>query len=677
MNLYSTGNELSIDCDYEAHLESCAGLVHGETDSLFSPMSAMRGIEYFFVEPDRKLMHQPFTHDPKRLETVGQFCDVYNSYSLGLTSYFSADGSQPILDERNRIYGKPLLSHEIGIHGTYIDLSLEERYKGSRIGDTELISSVRRHLADKGLLHRANTYFRNSCAWQGLLRKHCFETVRRCETFAEYDFLGDIDSHEHTFGYCVGMMNEFYELKPGETVDNVRRYNSDTVLLADLPACINYEAGARVEIPILVSHYGRDIPKALLQIHISDGGRVFYRKELRLGEIPRGAITELHKVAFRMPTCEKPMALTLTAQLSGGDTDCENRWDLYVFPKTVAPSAKLLKEGHVAVMDACNGRTLWEALEAGKNVILLGTGPFAWSEVSWQIAFAGRTTGHLATVIADHPLLENFPHKGFCGWPFAGMLNHGKSVVLEVDGLAHDPIIDIATSYKNARREAMMAEYRVGRGKLLICSLDLSETDPVARWLKNRILSYKGDFSDAKTIPEETHILAAGCRKNRVGISPKEWLGERVMYERIPQPARPRISDDMHCRRTEGYVGRSVMWWVQKRLMAYGVLISAEVTNASAEPCPVAAMQTYHVLRTVDMLKEYLHKGEVSLYCDGQEGVYGIVARYLAGIEREYGDHLLCNVEKQILSQNPLVYDNTLCYVIPGMLQHFDYDELM
>ena len=260
----------------------------------------------------------------------------------------------------------------------------------------------------------------------------------------------------------------------------------------------------------------------------------------------------------------------------------------------------------------------------------------------------------------------------------------------------------------------------------------------------------KGDFPDAQTIPEETHILAAECRKNRVGISPKEWLVERVMYERISQPARPRISDDMHCRRTEGYVGRSVMWWVQRRLMAYGVLISAEETDASAESCPVvialwdhgtraiaehedwirstcdggkqvlvvdlpgvgnieqanlwydwltyrgrggtlnklccdlmymddsmAAMQTYHVLRTVDMLKEYLHKGEVSLYCDGQEGVYGIMAGYLAEINREYGDHLLCNVEKQILSQNPLVYDNTLCYVIPGMLQHFDYDELM
>ena len=46
-------------------------------------------------------------------------------------------------------------------------------------------------------------------------------------------------------------------------------------------------------------------------------------------------------------------------------------------------------------------------------------------------------------------------------------------------------------------------------------------------------------------------------------------------------------------------------------------------------------------------------------------------------MKREYGKDLLCSVEKQILSQQPLVYDNTLSYLIPGMLQHFDYDELM
>lgn len=519
VNLYSTGNELLIDGDYEVHLEACAELVHGETDSLFSPMSAMRGIEYFFVEKGQELLQVPFTHDPQRLARVGRFCDLYNSYSLGLTSYVSADGTHAVLDERNAIYGKPLLSHEICIQGTWIDLSLEERYKGSRIGDTPFMSSVRRHLEDKGLLAKSNLYYRNSCAWQQILRKHCFETVRRCETFAGYDFLGDIDTHWHTFGYCVGMMNEFYELKAGEAVENVRRYNSDTVLLADLPACVNFAAGDTAEIPLLVSHYGGDLPRALLQVRISGGGRVLYRRELRTGDIPRGQITELHRVSFRMPKTDRPMRLTLTAVLSGGDIDCENCWDLYVFPQTKAPSARELKARNVTVLDSCDGTALWHALNGGKNVVLLGTGPFASVDVSWQISLAGRTNGHLATVIADHPLMEDFPHDGYCGRQFEQMLNGSRSVVLEADHLPHDPILDIASAYKNVRREAMMAEYCVGRGKLLICSLRLADGDPSARWLKNRILAYAAGEQFQPTQGLTGTQFAALCKASPVVTS--------------------------------------------------------------------------------------------------------------------------------------------------------------
>ena len=511
VNLYSTGNELMIDRDYEKHLASCAELVHNETDSLFSPMSAMRGIEYFFVD-NTELVSKPFVHNPRRLADIGRFCDVYNSYSLGLTSYDSAFGTHQVLDERNAVYGKPLLSHEICIHGTWIDLSLEDRYKGTRIGDTELFSSVRRHLADKGILDRSNLYYRNSCAWQQILRKHCFETVRRCESFAGYDFLGDIDSHEHTFGYCAGMMNEFYELKPGETVENVRRYNSDTVLLADLPACVNYEAGKKAEIPVLVSHYGKEIPKALLQIRISGGGKVLYRKELRLNEIPRGAVTELYRVSFRMPKCEKPMALTLTAELSGGDTDCENRWDLYVFPKNSAPAERVLKEKNVTVLYDCDGADLWDKLNRGENVVLFGSGPFTAMDVSWQISLPGRTNGHLATVIEDHPLFADFPHNGYCGRQFEHMLNGSRAVVLEADGLVHKPVLDIAASYKNVHLEAMTAEFRAGCGKLLVCTLRLKENDPAARWLKNHILAYASgeQFQPAQTLSYEQ--FAALCK---------------------------------------------------------------------------------------------------------------------------------------------------------------------
>ncbi len=488
--MYSSGNEMVIDEDYIEHLRACAGLVHENTDSLFSPMSAMRGIEYFSYGDNK--VEEPFPHNPVRLKALGEFCDVYNSYSLGRTSYWSEKGTYEMLDERNAVYKKPLLSHEICINGTYCDLSLKDRYKGTRIGETELFTSVERHLEQKGLLDRAPKYYKNSCEWQRRLRKHCFETVRRTDTFAGYDFLGDIDHHWHTFGYCVGMMNEFYELKPSETVQNVRRYSGDTVLLADLPQCLNFKCGQKITLPLLVSHYAEQENNLIFNVRLTANGRVFLRKSIKINELKSGAISKICDLSFAMPKSEKPLSVKLNASLNGGNTDVENEWELYAFPNVniAIPSAKVQKANNLVIASEMDFDAMIKNLKVGKKVVIFGNGPFAKINTAFQMALAGRTEGHLATVINDHPLMEKFPHDGFCGWQFRNMLNEGYSAPLDNVDIDYEPIIEIASSYKYARRESVMFEYKVGEGKLFVCTLNLPETDMGARYLKSIILSY-------------------------------------------------------------------------------------------------------------------------------------------------------------------------------------------
>lgn len=494
---YSSGNEMVIDEAYIEHLREAAATIHRESDSLFSPMSAMRGIEYFSFGPGK--VDTPFQHDPVRLAALSEFCDLYNSYALGATSYNSDSATAALVDTRNAVYGRPLLSHEICIGGTYIDLSLADRYRGSRIGDTELFSSVERHLKHKGLYDRAPLYYKNSVAWQKLLRKDCFELCRRADTLAGYDFLGDIDTHWHTFGYCVGMMNEFYELKPGETVEGVRRYNADSVLLCDLPRSRNLTAGDRLELPILLSHYGEDLKRATLTLRVSDGQRVYARRTIPTGAIASGSLCELYRLAVTAPRTDTPLTLTLTATLSGGNTDAENSWELYVFPRVKPTSATALRRAGVTVATEMSAHELMERMARGERVVLFGAGPFPTEKTSFQISLAGRTNGHLATVITDHPLLEGLSTAGFCDHRFRSMLNGGAAAILEGDGVPYAPIIEIATTYKNARREALLFEYRVGKGQLLASTLNMREDDPAARWLREAMLTYAAgeDFEPA------------------------------------------------------------------------------------------------------------------------------------------------------------------------------------
>ena len=94
----------------------------------------------------------------------------------------------------------------------------------------------------------------------------------------------------------------------------------------------------------------------------------------------------------------------------------------------------------------------------------------------------------------------------------------------------------------------------------------------------------------------------------------------------------------------------------------------------------MAAMHCYDVLRAIEMLgTEFgIAEQDVTLYCQGPDGVYGIMAGFLnEKVKMEYGENLLLNIEKQVIGQKVFCYDNTLSLLVPGMLQYFDYEELL
>lgn len=93
----------------------------------------------------------------------------------------------------------------------------------------------------------------------------------------------------------------------------------------------------------------------------------------------------------------------------------------------------------------------------------------------------------------------------------------------------------------------------------------------------------------------------------------------------------------------------------------------------------MAAMRVWDVLRAIEMLGEVFHVAEkdVTLYCEGGDGVYGVMAAFLnRRVNVRYGEGLLDSVERQYIRQEAFRYDNSLPLLIPGMLAYFDYEEL-
>lgn len=503
--VYCCGNELLMDEPFIEHLNKCSDAVHEMTDSLFSPLSALRGLEYYFHEPELEFEivdgPAPIRYNPRRFELVKKFTDVFNSYTRERNSYYSHLSDPELVDAWSFIYEKPRISHEICIDGTYTDLSLKDRYKGTRIGKTAMFSSIEEHLKSKGLLEKAPLYFKNSCEWQRRMRKYCFEKARMSRELAGYDFLGPIDTHWHTFGYDVGMMNEFYELKPGETVENVLRYNSETVLLTESTLRVSYYAGDDVSIGLHISHFGEDIKTGVIEVSLTDNeGQTAFARNFDVADIMRGDVKKLFDIIFKLPEYSMPKQLTLGAKLvSGGKVVAQNEWELYAFPRVSASVP-----ADVVLYNGTDGEELKNLLREGKKVLAIGDVPFQKNKTSIRIALAGRNEGDLATVINSHAAIEGLAHEGFCSWQFTDMLEGGSSVIFE-DGVPFDPIIEVVSTHKYAIRQASLFEFNALGGKLMVCSLNLSVDEPASRWLLANLIAYVGSdkFDPKNTIDEE------------------------------------------------------------------------------------------------------------------------------------------------------------------------------
>ncbi len=504
--IFCCGNELLMDEPFIEHLKKCADIVHKKTDCLFSPLSALRGLEYYLIEPEimDDLEEQPFQHYPVRFETVGEFADLYNSYALGLLSYHSQKGDSEVLDSWQKVYNKPRLSHEICIDGTYTDLSVEKKYKGTRIGQTDMFGSIKRHLEEKGLLKNAPLYFKNSCKWQSMSRKYCFETTRRCNTIYGFDFLGPIDTHWHTFGYDVGMMNEFYKLKPGETVKNVLTYNSPTVVLTDIMKNTNYYSGDTLNCNFYVSNFSDDYEQGELKITVSHKGRAIYKEKVNVKDAVFGEVTKVHGFSYKMPYTDKYMELKLTADYNGQ----KNSWDIYLFPENNCDVGDLVITN--------NKEEMINALNDGKNVAVIGETPFETLPTLCRIGLAGRTSGNLATVINSHPITKGIKDK-YCNWQFNKMLEGGNAVCFNTDKVPFNPIIEVVSTHKYIIKQSALFELNVGKGKLIVCSFNFDETDPCANWFKNKIIAYansnKFNPKDSITVKELDAFLNQNTEK--------------------------------------------------------------------------------------------------------------------------------------------------------------------
>jgi hypothetical protein len=90
--------------------------------------------------------------------------------------------------------------------------------------------------------------------------------------------------------------------------------------------------------------------------------------------------------------------------------------------------------------------------------------------------------GNSGTVLEEHPALASFPHEGYCDLPFVRMIR--GVIPMEFSPLRPygvSPILRVIDWYQANRNNAHLLEFRVGKGAVLLTSLN------VLPWLTTRL----------------------------------------------------------------------------------------------------------------------------------------------------------------------------------------------
>ena len=407
---------------------------------------------------------------------------------------FNTRAPETSFDYRDGIAGidKPVITHEVGEWAVYPDISEAPKFKGvCRPFNLEII---REFMEAKGTLVLADAFVKASARLSLLLYKEEIESALRTPGLAGFQLLG-LHDHPPQGTSTVGIVTALRESKGIVTPSRFREFCSEIVPLARL-ARRTFTHNEILSADIDVAHFGpSDLSGALFSWRIrAEKEQEFSQGILPARDIPRGQLSRVGRIEADLSTFSAPGKLRLEVLLEG--TDITNSWDFWVYPQ---PSAEAQTESGWALawspqvaMDLEAGETI--ILELGKEQI-----PHAirgcFTTLFWNPIMKRQHKSRTMGVLCDpaHPALASFPTESHSNWQWWDVIR--PSFVLDLDGMQPRPesIVRMIDSFIGNRCLSVIFEARLGKGRLLVTSLDLSSdlaSRHASRQLRYSLLDY-------------------------------------------------------------------------------------------------------------------------------------------------------------------------------------------
>ena len=108
----------------------------------------------------------------------------------------------------------------------------------------------------------------------------------------------------------------------------------------------------------------------------------------------------------------------------------------------------------------------------------------------------------------NHPVFHHFPTEFHTNWQWWAPMVNSKPMILNDFPKTFKPTIQMIDDWNRNRKLGVLFEANVGKGKVVVCSIDLNEnpdSDPVIRQLRYSLLMYMSgqNFSPSENLTLE------------------------------------------------------------------------------------------------------------------------------------------------------------------------------
>jgi len=402
-------------------------------------------------------------------------------------------GIRPLTDFSNFLADlkRPLIAHEVGQPAMYPNYNEIPKYTGHL--KARNFEVFRESLKQKGMFDQAEDFRTASGALLVEIYKENIEAQLRTQNVAGFQLLALQDfSGQGTA--LIGILDSLCDSKGLINPQQFKRFCGPTVPLIRMKG-FTWTSDETFAATAEIAHYGKsDLKEQRSEWTIKNKKEKTIAKGIfdKL-DVPTGASTLLGNIEMELDEFKNAEQFTVEISLPG--TKFANSWNFWVYPA----------ETNIETPDGITISARWDeetrqTLLAGGKVLLLpgrktlvNVEPSRWHPVFWcyQLFKQPETMGILCD--PKHPGLAEFPTEFFSNWQWHDLLQNSEALVLDSTAVEFRPIVQFVPDFNKNRKVSAIFEASVGKGRLIVCTIDLQKniaSRPAAKQLLHSLLDY-------------------------------------------------------------------------------------------------------------------------------------------------------------------------------------------